>query len=233
MYIVWIIEMLHIFILLQLNSLNVSMQRTCDLSIQGIHCLFVCLFAIVFDHPYHLLYSLAHHYQNSPGKRALTFKYKVKAADIAISRGAYTDGLRFAQSSSKFAVSKEELRVLLLVISRALRDINSSIEIHAHGRRRSLSFSTTTDMEQQARIASYIQLKLTTEASLEKLTKGVVTPGEVTPGNKNRLVIKKQPSARLTWQPSYVASKLNEDNSDDDDDDEEEEVKKKGMCVIS
>jgi len=45
-------------------------------------------------------------------------------------------------------------------------------------------------------------------------------------------LIKKQPSARLTWQPSYVASKLNEDNSDDDDD-EEEEVKKKGMCMIS
>lgn len=179
--------------------------------------------------------SLAHHYQHSHGQRALAFKYKVKAADQAISRGAFTDGLRFAASASKLALTKEELRVLLMVISRALRDINAAQDNSISVRRKSMSFNASNDMEQfHHRITNYLQLKISTEAALERLGKDKATPAEVTPGNRNRLVIQKQPSARLTWQPSYVVSRLNEDSSSDEE--EDEDPKKKSLlsnCVIT
>ena len=180
--------------------------------------------------------SLAHHYQHSHGQRALAFKYKVKAADQAISRGAFTDGLRFAHSASKLALTKEELRVLLMVISRALRDINAAQDNSMSVRKVSMSFNASNDMEQfHHRITNYLQLKMSTEAALERLSKDKVQTSEVTPGNKNRLIIQKQPSARLTWQPSYVASRLNEDSSDEEDDDDEETKKTSlfAKCVIS
>jgi hypothetical protein len=159
----------------------------------------------------------------------------VKAADQAISRGAFTDGLRFAHAASKIALSKEELRILLSVISRALRDINAAQDNTMSVRKISMSFNTSNDMEQfHHRITNYLQLKIQTEAALERLNKDKVNTTEVTPGNKNRLIIQRQPSAKLTWQPSYVASRLNEDS--DDSDDEEEETKQTSLfskCVIS
>lgn len=152
---------------------------------------------------------MAQHYLHSIGKRALAFKYKVKAADQAISRGAFNDGLQFAQSAAKLAVSKEELRVLLMVISRAVRDITAAngglnATNSSTGRRMSSTFNAGGtpnnaennfgNSEVSQRMSTYIQLKISTEAALEKLSKGAVKSEEVTPGNKNRLVIHKQPS---------------------------------------
>ena len=154
---------------------------------------------------------MAQHYLHSIGKRALAFKYKVKAADQAISRGAFNDGLQFAQSAAKLAVSKEELRVLLMVISRAVRDISAANGGTTGARRMSTTFNNlgtsnsnsnaesnfNNNTEVGQRMSTYIQLKISTEAALEKLSKGAVKSEEVTPGNKNRLVIHKQPSGKF------------------------------------
>jgi hypothetical protein len=199
----------------------------------------------------------------------LAFKYRVKAADQAISRGAFSDGFRFTQAAADLAESKPELNMLLKVISMAIRCIskqNSSIGVMP-ARRLSGSFvagvaspltassnnhsstnnniintnsssnnnnSSNNQGQGHGLRAEYLKLKIAMEAKLEKLLKGHVKAEEASPGNKNRIVISKQPSARLTWQPSYLAQNENQDSSDDEEDsDEEETVKKKGMCVLS
>lgn len=181
------------------------------------------------------LSSLAIHYK-SCGKRSLAYKYKVKAADQAISRGAFSDGLVFAQSAALLAVGKAELRVLLEVIKRALQDINPPTKNISHtARRLSKSFSSTNDFDQNSRIAAYTQLKLNTEMLLEKYSKPTKIESNIPgiPGSMaNRTLMIRQPSARLTWQPSYVASKKRHNSSDDDDEDDSEFNPSK-CCTIS
>lgn len=190
---------------------------------------------------------MLHHYQKSHGKRLLAFKYAVKAADQAISRGAFGDGLRFAQIAAPFALSKAELRVLLLVITRALHDLGPTMGLNQmkKGGNRGGSFSgpsSSKDGSKQSspvnqmssRASAYLQLKISTENALEKLSKGAsVKPEEAQTGNKNRLVINKQPSARLNWQPSYVASKMKDDSNSDSSDSESEKPVKKAWCSVS
>jgi class 3 adenylate cyclase len=208
-----------------------------------------------------LYITLGHHYQKSNLRRHLAFKYRVKAADQAISRGAFSDGFRFTQAAADLAESKPELNMLLKVISMAIRCIskqNASIGVMP-ARRLSGSFvapappltassnnynstsnsnnnsnNNSTQGQGHGLRAEYLKLKIAMEAKLEKLSKGHVKAEEASPGNKNRIVISKQPSARLTWQPSYLAQNENQDSSDEEEDsDEEETVKKKGMCVLS
>lgn len=189
--------------------------------------------------------SLGFHYHKSNQRRHLAFKYKVKAADQAISRGAFSDGLRFTQAAAELAESKPELAMLLKVISIAIRDIAS---IGGVPQRRNsgsfvagvgsspMSLSTNNNNPQtrsQGLRSEYLKLKIAMEAKLEKLSKGHVKAEEASPGNKNRLVISKQPSARLTWQPSYLASKQDDSSSDDDSSEEDKVEKKKSACIVS
>lgn len=176
---------------------------------------------------------LANHYKASHGQRQLAFKYKVKAADQAISRGAFNDGLAFVQEAATLAVSKPELKVMVDVISRALRDlapVNTGKLTHAV-RRLSRQFNSSQEFDQNSRIAAYLQLKLSLEAQLEKLVGPKPLDKGGPGGPRNPALINKQPSARLNWQPSYVASKQ------DEDDDEEEERRKKQQkgwgCLVS
>jgi len=180
---------------------------------------------------------LGTHYSHCVGERQLTFKYKVKAADQAISRGAFNDGLAFVQAAQQYARSRPEWRVLLDVITRALGDIAPPPTTKlGHGLRRlSKSFSINNDHDQTSlKIAAYMQLKIATEAKLD-LMNGSGKIDEEDPkspgGTKNRQFINRQPSGRLNWQPSYVASKKNQ-FSDDSSSSEEEEAKKK-CCAIS
>lgn len=236
-----------------------------------------------------LYITLGYHYQKSNLRRHLAFKYRVKAADQAISRGAFSDGYRYTQAAADLAESKPELNMLLKVISMAIRCIsrqNASIGVMP-ARRGSGSFIAgvnspiiTPNMNNNNNMANnnnvnnmnnnnnnnnilpvgsvvggggstngnnssqggpaqglraeYLKLKIAMEAKLEKLSKGHVKAEEASPGNKNRIVISKQPSARLTWQPSYLAQNENQDSSDEEEDsDEEDGAKKKGMCVVS
>lgn len=172
-------------------------------------------------------------------RRALAFKFQVKAADQAISRGAYNDGLVFVNNAVPLAVSKPELKVLLEVINRGLVDITQSVKAtQTQFRRLSRSFSPNEQVGN--RIASYMNLKLSTEAALEKLTKGSAPSIKEEPGRKSNkspgpggapMLSNRQPSARLNWQPSYVASR----KLADDDDEEKNKFSKcsSAVCTIS
>lgn len=163
---------------------------------------------------------MGHHYKNSLGKRHLAFKYEVKAADQAICRGAYNDGLKFVDMASNLAVNKSELKVLIAVISRALDDLSPQLKI-GNGKTRRLSFNRGKALTNT--VAAYMQLKINAEAALGKVSKTVnlsssasirTTPAsgvdELTPlPASNRILVSRQPSAKLTWEPSYVAARNN------------------------
>lgn len=117
---------------------------------------------------------------------------------------------------------------MLDVISRALHDISQTTRLN-HSVRRNIARSFSCDFDQtNGRVAQYLQLKISTEAALEKMTKGNKITEE---SAKNRMVISRQPSAKLTWQASYVASKMDNDSEADDDDPVQED--KPYCCVLS
>lgn len=166
--------------------------------------------------------------------------YEIKAADQAISRGAFSDGLSFLEAAQKVAVTKPELKVLNDVIARALQDIGpvNNAKITATVRKvanRSFRQSGNsgngnglTD-PRHGKQQAYIQMQTKIHAQLERFaqnrqqnTMGKKTPKEV----------------RLTWQPSYVASRMGEisDESDDDVAGKKKRSKKKNTaqwCSIS
>jgi hypothetical protein len=217
--------------------------------------IFTC-FIYIYVHIY--IYSLGHHYHKSNLRRTAAFKYKVKSADQAISRGAFSDGLHFTQSAAELAESKAEIVMLLKIISMAVRDLGQMLGGLSQMQPRRNSFIASTpnpnlnntnnntnnnnnnnnNTHPSSGLKSeYLKLKVAMEAKLDKLSKGHVKAEEASPGNKNRLLISRQPSERLTWQPSYLASKQ---DSEDDDDDEENSInsnaaaaKKKSFCIIA
>jgi len=160
----------------------------------------------------HPLYPiLSHHYKRSIGKRPLAFKYKVKAADQAICRGAFNDGLMFVDKAARMAVSKSELRVLIAVISRALDDLSPQLQ-KTHGKVRRLSFNRSNALTNT--IAAYMQLKINAEAALDKVSKSSNISAKISSDAEmplspvsNRIIVSRQPSAKLNWQPSYVAAR--------------------------
>jgi len=66
---------------------------------------------------------LSYHYKLSLGERAAAFKYSVKAADQAISRGAFAKGLEFCSGALEMAKTCNELDVFSVVISRGYEDL--------------------------------------------------------------------------------------------------------------
>jgi chromosome segregation ATPase len=74
-----------------------------------------------------MIFSLSYHYRNSvrnnAEKREHALKFTVKAADQAIARESYPDGLAFLQLAVPFADSIDEFRTLLEVVRTALNDL--------------------------------------------------------------------------------------------------------------
>jgi len=171
---------------------------------------------------------LAQHYLKSVGNRGLAFKYELKAADQAISRGAFSDGLVFMEAATKLAVTKPELKVVSDVIQRALRDIApiSNAKIAQSVRRvTNKSFGGTTEAA-NSKIAAYMELQTKTKAALDRFARN---------GPSNVLGGKAPNDARLTWQPSYVASKMGENSDSDDESSPSKKSKrgKSGFCTIT
>lgn len=162
-----------------------------------------------------LLLSLGAHYSKSLGNRGLAFKYEIKAADQAISRGAFSDGLFFLEAAQKMAVTKPELKVLSDVIARALRDIAppTAAKITTTVRKvTNMSFrgaaSSSAD-PRHGKQQAYQNMQARTQAQLDKFAQN----------NANNVLGGKGPGdVRLTWQPSYVASRMGENSEGDDDD---------------
>jgi hypothetical protein len=68
--------------------------------------------------------SLSYHYSCSRGHRPLAFKYTLKSADQAISKGAYRNGLALLDNAVKLSrYSKGEIGKLIEVVNRGLRDM--------------------------------------------------------------------------------------------------------------
>ena len=185
----------------------------------------------------HLPFRLSVHYSKSHGKRALAFKYKVKSADQAICRGAFSDGLTFLQASATVAVAKAELRVLIDVINRAINDLQLILSPPSKGSskkdrkfaKRLADISLCLDESDIIkRIMEYDALKIEVEASLTRMshpsmadTVGTANAVSMASQKMSSAKFKKQLSSKLNWQPSYVASKFSVDDDDDDEDDEE------------
>jgi len=171
----------------------------------------------------------------SIGKRPLAFKYKVKAAEQAICRGAFNDGLNFVDKAAKMAVTKSELRVLIAVISRALDDLSPQLK-KSNGKVRRLSVNRSNALT--CTIAAYMQLKINAEAALDKVSKSsnvtakLSSDAEVSPiPVSNRIIVSRQPSAKLNWQPSYVAARNSMEKSAGDI--KPGEPSEKSNCIIS
>lgn len=179
------------------------------------------------------------------GYRSLAFKYLLKAADQAISRGAFSDGLGFIEDAFRFAFIKPELTVLADVINRALHDIepikNSKISKTIKKIVNKQSFgiadtnnniATTTatiNTNVQSKILAYTEILNKVEIKLNNFAKNAPAKLLTTTGsNSNSKNNNKGPTeARLNWQPSYVASRMNENDNESDGDEPQSWKRKK------
>lgn len=150
--------------------------------------------------------------------RGSAFKYEIKAADQAISRGAFSDGLVFLEAAHKLALTKPELKVLSDVIGRALRDLGpistGNAKIAASVRKvteRSFRSSAMAAHPASGKQKAYLAMQAKVQAQLDKIANN--QKQNVLGGNRNG------GDAKLTWQPSYVASRMSEHSECDDDQD--------------
>eukprot|EP01038_Epipyxis_sp_PR26KG_P014054 gene14054-18852_t len=67
--------------------------------------------------------SLAYHYKKCPDEQHNAFKYKLKAADYAVSLSAYKNALEFAESAFELARTVTEFHYLLKVLKIALDEM--------------------------------------------------------------------------------------------------------------
>eukprot|EP00595_Chromulina_sp_UTEXLB2642_P002031 CAMPEP_0196762888 /NCGR_PEP_ID=MMETSP1095-20130614/3036_1 /TAXON_ID=96789 ORGANISM="Chromulina nebulosa, Strain UTEXLB2642" /NCGR_SAMPLE_ID=MMETSP1095 /ASSEMBLY_ACC=CAM_ASM_000446 /LENGTH=926 /DNA_ID=CAMNT_0042114981 /DNA_START=2722 /DNA_END=5503 /DNA_ORIENTATION=+ len=71
--------------------------------------------------------NLSYHFRFSQSRQPEAFKYTVKAADQAISKAGYTDGLSFLQIAKPLAASIEDLKTLVEVVKTAINDLTPQV----------------------------------------------------------------------------------------------------------
>lgn len=133
----------------------------------------------LFVHTYTI--RLGYHFQKASGKREIVFKYKLKAGDQAISRGAYYAGYLYLESAASLAVKPSELQVLQEVISVAITELKVPTIINM------FLASSTAD----SRMKDFKRLQEETENKLNKIK--IFHSGE---------------TSKLQWQASFAASKF-------------------------
>lgn len=133
----------------------------------------------LFVHTY--TFRLGYHFQKASGKREIVFKYKLKAGDQAISRGAYYAGYLYLESAASLAVKPSELQVLQEVISVAITELKVPTIINM------FLASSTGD----TRMKDFKRLQEETENKLNKIK--IFHSGE---------------TSKLQWQASFAASKF-------------------------
>jgi hypothetical protein len=165
----------------------------------------------------------------------MAFKFELKAADQALSRGAFSDGLVFTKASMKLATELAELTVLVEVIEGAIAEMmanDASIKVASKpvGLLTAVDLSTATKPTAVNKtIIEYQKLKKDAELAIVKLRKA-----EAQDSHAAKIALLKGRSANegLSWQPSFIASKRESSHTnlsqDDDDDEEEGGVEKKG-----
>lgn len=75
-----------------------------------------------------MAHRLSYHFNRcGPAGAQSAFKYSVKAADYAIRRGTYDNGLSFATLAQHTATTRSEVTLLLSVVDRAMTDISTKL----------------------------------------------------------------------------------------------------------
>jgi hypothetical protein len=167
---------------------------------------------------------LGYHYKRCPDKRALAFKFELKAADQQVAKGAYSDGLTFLKSAGKLAERDVELDVILEVISRAVDDIKENMGILAPPPTTTLMrlqsfYSGSNNSRTNGFVLRYNALRKLILQKKEKLRKESekAIASEKSMDKKKQLLEKARlegKEATLTWQPSYVAGKRDNSGTD-------------------
>ena len=143
---------------------------------------------------------MGYHFQKASGKREIIFKYKLKAGDQAISRGAYYAGYQYLESAASLAVKPSELQVLQEVISVAITELKIPTIIN--------KFLTTTSKSNSynnggalndTRMKDFKRLQEETENKLNKIK-----------------IYHSGATSKLQWQASFAASKFSITYDDED-----------------
>jgi len=171
-----------------------------------------------------LFFRLGYHFQKASGKREIVFKYKLKAGDQAISRGAYYAGYLYLESAASLAVKPSELQVLQEVISVAITELKvpTIINMFLSSTSKNLSNSTSSSSSGSSsgavgdtRMKDFKRLQEETENKLNKIK--IFHSGE---------------TSKLQWQASFAASKFS--TVDEDEENKNSLIMNQCMkCIIS
>lgn len=147
---------------------------------------------------------LGYHFQKASGKREIVFKYKLKAGDQAISRGAYYAGYQYLESAASLAVKPSELQVLQEVITVAITELKVPTIINmflasTSKNSSSSSNSTSSGSVGDTRMKDFKRLQEETENKLNKIK--IFHSGE---------------TSKLQWQASFAASKFSIADEEED-----------------
>ena len=114
----------YILVIIALLRLLLSIHGTFS-PLMMLECLFDILVGLVHPtiSPTPNNRSLGYHYKRSNHNQALAFKYELKAADQALSRGAFADGLDLMTSACALAVSEPEWDIAAEVLKLAVSDL--------------------------------------------------------------------------------------------------------------
>ena len=171
------------------------------------------------------------------------FKYELKAADQAISRGAFSDGLVFAKSAFKMADTVPEFDVILEVIQGAVEDM-SAVPLNSSGSEKdsaSIAARESIASSENKTAAAYKKLK----KEVELASVGARRKAEELGRAAKVALLRGNSSQVLTWQPSYIASKREslsnrdseasaaDDDGEEDEDDTPGSAPPKGCCIIA
>ena len=176
---------------------------------------------LLFVHTHTLFFRLGYHFQKASGKREIVFKYKLKAGDQAISRGAYYAGYLYLESAASLAVKPSELQVLQEVISVAITELKvpTIINMFLSSTSKNLSSSSSSSSSGGAvgdtRMKDFKRLQEETENKLNKIK--IFHSGE---------------TSKLQWQASFAASKFS--TVDEDEENKNSLIMNQCMkCIIS
>lgn len=163
------------------------------------------------------------------------FKYTVKAADQAIYRGAFSDGLNYVQNAAKLDMDVENIKVLIRVINRAIQDLEPKGFFSAFGKKK---VQTASDAVLANAVANELEGFKAVKVKLEKQLSDIDPNGakysdiesnhpsrKASLANNGEIENSKTPMKGQNlldaWEPSYTAGKTVKMNS------------RHGNCVVS
>lgn len=163
----------------------------------------------------------------------LAFKYTVKAADQAIYRGAFSDGLNYVQSAAKLEMDANNVKVLIRVINRAIQDLEPKGFFSGFGKKKAQTASDTVLANAVAsELEGFKDVKTKLENVLKELDPNGAKYSDIEsnhPSRKASLANSEVENSKSpmkgqnlldAWEPSYTAGKTVKANN------------KNGNCVI-